>query len=72
MKSGNKKNVQTQTETSETTITNKIYKIEESNDDTIEEVDISVKENVKSKKLLAQNSKEFWETIKIPNLRIQG
>ena len=34
-------------------------------EDTIEEIDTSVKENVKSKKFLAKNTWEIWDTIKI-------
>ena len=39
-------------------------------EDTIEEIDTSVKENVKSKKFLTQNIQEIWDTMKRPNLRI--
>ena len=38
----------------------------------IEEIDILVKENVKSKKFLAQNIQEMWSTMKRPNPRIIG
>ena len=38
-------------------------------EDTIEEIDISVKENVKFKNLLTENILEIWDTIKRPNLR---
>ena len=41
-------------------------------EDTIEETDSSVKENVKSNKLLTQNIQEIWDTMKRPNLRIIG
>jgi hypothetical protein len=33
-------------------------------------MDISIKANVKSEKLLAQNIQEIWDTVKRPNLRI--
>jgi hypothetical protein len=36
----------------------------------IEEMGILIKENVKSKKLSAQNIQETWDTVKRPNLRI--
>jgi hypothetical protein len=41
-------------------------------EDTIEEIDTSVKENVKSKESLTQNIKEIRDTMKRPNLRIIG
>ena len=41
-------------------------------EDIIEEIDISVKENVKFKNLLTENLLEIWDTIKRPNLRIIG
>jgi hypothetical protein len=34
----------------------------------IEEMDTLVKENVKSKYFLTQNSQEIWDTVKRPNL----
>lgn len=40
-------------------------------EDTIEKPDISVKENVKSRKFL-QSIQEIWETMRRPNLRIIG
>ena len=40
--------------------------------DIIEEMNISVKENVKCFKILAQNIQEIWDTIKGPNLKIIG
>ena len=43
-----------------------------STEDTIEEIDWSVKENIKSNKSLTQNIHETWDTIKRPNLRIIG
>ncbi|KAL6030403.1 hypothetical protein STEG23_017091 [Scotinomys teguina] len=41
-------------------------------EDTIEEIDPSVKENTKSKKVIIQNVQEIWDTMKRPNLRIIG
>ena len=41
-------------------------------EDTIEETDSSVKENIKSNKSLTQNIQEIWDNIKRPNLRIIG
>ncbi|KAL6042861.1 hypothetical protein STEG23_007546, partial [Scotinomys teguina] len=41
-------------------------------EDTIEEIDSSVKENTKSKKVIKQNVQEIWDTMKRPNLRIIG
>ena len=38
----------------------------------IEEIDSSVKENVKSNKSLTQNIQEIWDTMKRPNIRITG
>ena len=37
--------------------------------DKVEEIDISVKVSVKSKKFLTQNIQEFWDTMKRLNLR---
>jgi hypothetical protein len=41
-------------------------------EDTIEEINTLVKENVKSKKFLTQDIQEIWDTMKKPNLRIIG
>jgi hypothetical protein len=41
-------------------------------EDTIENIDTTVKENAKSKKLLTQNIQEIQDTIRRPNLRITG
>lgn len=41
-------------------------------DDTREETDLSVKENVKAKMFLSQNIQEIWDTMEKPNLRIIG
>jgi hypothetical protein len=40
--------------------------------DTIENVDITVKEHAKSKKLLTQNIQEIQDSMRRPNLRIIG
>ncbi|KAL6041564.1 hypothetical protein STEG23_030239, partial [Scotinomys teguina] len=56
-------------------ITNRIQEMEDriSNvEDTIEEIDSSVKENTKSKKVTKQNVQEIWDTMKRPNLQIEG
>ena len=41
-------------------------------DDTIENIDSTVKENAKCKKLVSQNIQEIQDTMKRPNLRIIG
>jgi hypothetical protein len=41
-------------------------------EDTIENIDITVKENAKCKKLLTQNIQEIQDTMRRPNLRILG
>ena len=41
-------------------------------ENTIEEIDSLVKENIKSNKSLTQNIQEIWNTIKRPNIRIIG
>ena len=41
-------------------------------EDTIQEIDSSVKENIKYNKSLTQNIQEIWDTMKRPNLRIIG
>jgi chromosome segregation ATPase len=54
-------------------ITNRIQEIEErisGAEDTIESIDTTVQENVKSKKLLAQNTQEIQDKVRRPNLRI--
>jgi hypothetical protein len=48
-------------------ITNRIKKMEErvlARKDTREEIDTSVKENVKCKNILTQNIKEIWDAMK--------
>ena len=54
-------------------ITNRIQEIEErisGAEDTIENIDTTVKENAESKKLLTQNTQEIQDTMRRPNLRI--
>jgi hypothetical protein len=41
-------------------------------EDRLEEMNTSVKENVKSKKLLAQSIQGPWVSLRRPNLRITG
>ena len=68
-------NLAKRTRTTEVSITNSIQEIEErisGVEDTIEEINISVKENVKSKKFMTENIQETWDTIKRLNLRIIG
>jgi uncharacterized coiled-coil protein SlyX len=54
---------------------NRIQEIEErisGTEDTIENMDTTVKENAKGKKLLTQNIQEIQDTMRRPNLRIIG
>jgi hypothetical protein len=56
-------------------ITNRIHKIEDrisGAEDTIENRDITVKENAKCKRLLIQNIQEIQDTMRRPNLRTVG
>ena len=55
-------------------ITNRIQETEEriSGTDTMENIDTTVKENAKCKKLLTQNIQEIQGTMRRPNLRITG
>jgi hypothetical protein len=56
-------------------ITNRIQKIEErisGAEDIIENIETTVKENVKCKKLLTQNIQKIQDTMRKPNLRIIG
>jgi hypothetical protein len=65
---------ETQTGTSETSLTNRVQEIEDRSsgiEDTIGEMDTSVKENVKSKYILEQNIQEIWDSMKRPHLRIE-
>jgi chromosome segregation ATPase len=56
-------------------ITNRIQEIEErlsGAEDTLENIDTSLQENAKCKKLLTQNIQEIQDTMRRPNLRIIG
>ena len=60
-------NLGKRTETSETSITNRIQEIEErisDSEDTIEKLNVLTKENSKSNKFSSQNIQELWDTIK--------
>ena len=62
-----------QSGTTNTSMNSRIQEIEErisSTEDTIDEIDSSVKENIKSNKSLTQNIQEIWKSMKRPNLRI--
>ena len=68
-------NLGKRTETSETSITNRIQEIEErisDSEDTMEKLNALTKENSKSNKVSSQNTQEMWDTIKKQNLRIIG
>jgi hypothetical protein len=41
-------------------------------EDTIENMDTTIKENAKSKKILTQNIQEIQDTVRRPNLKIIG
>jgi uncharacterized coiled-coil protein SlyX len=59
----------------DTSITNRIQEIKErisGAEDTIENIDTTVKENTKHKRLLTQNMQEIQDTMRRPNLRIIG
>jgi uncharacterized coiled-coil protein SlyX len=59
----------------DTSITNRIKEIEErlsGTEDTIENINTTVKENAKFKKILTQNIQETQDTMKRPNLRTLG
>ena len=59
----------------DTNITNRIQEIEErisGAEDTIENIDTTIKENAKCKKLLTQNIQEIQDTMRRPNLKIIG
>jgi wobble nucleotide-excising tRNase len=56
-------------------ITNIIQEIEErisGTEDTIENIDTTIKENEKCKKLLTQNIQEIQDTMRRPHLRVIG
>jgi chromosome segregation ATPase len=59
----------------DTNITNRIQEIEErisGTEDTMENIDTTIKENAKCKKLLTQNIQGTQDTMRRPNLRIVG
>jgi chromosome segregation ATPase len=59
----------------DTSITNRLQEIEErisGAEDTIENIDTTVKQNAKCKKLLTQNIQEIQDVMRRPNLRIIG
>lgn len=62
------KNLECQTQTSEVSLTKRMEKRTLG----IEEMDTSVKENVKCQKLQARNLQELWDTMERSNLRIIG
>ena len=65
-------NLGKRTGTTDTSITNKIQEIEEELsgiEDTIEEMDASIKQNAKYKKFLTQNIQEIRDIIKPKNNR---
>ena len=66
-------NLGKRSEATDASITNRIQEIEEritGVEDTIEDIDTSVKENTKCNKLLSQNIQEIQDTMKRSNLRI--
>jgi hypothetical protein len=61
--------------TIDTSISNRIQEMEErisGADDSIENIDTTIKENGKCKKILTQNNQEIQDTMRRPNLRIIG
>ena len=61
--------------TIEASISNRIQEMEErilGAEDTIENMDTTVKENAKCKKLLSQNIQKIWNSLRRTNLRIVG
>ena len=68
-------NLGKRTETTESSITNRIQQIEEQisdYEDNIEKINVLTKENSKFNKFSSQNIQEMWVTIKKPNVRIIG
>ena len=60
-------NLGKRTETTESSITNRIQEMEErisESEDTIEKINVLIKENSKSNKFSSQNIQEIWDTIK--------
>jgi methyl-accepting chemotaxis protein len=68
-------NLGKRTKTTDASITQRIQEMEErisGVEDRIEEIDISVNENVKAKNFLTQNIQRIWDTMQRPNLRTTG
>jgi chromosome segregation ATPase len=68
-------NLGKRTETIDTSIINRIQEMEQKIsgiEDTIKEIDTSIKENAKSEKFLTQNIQEICKAMKISNLGIIG
>jgi predicted nucleic acid-binding Zn-ribbon protein len=68
-------NLGKRSEVIDTSITDRIQEIEErisGAEDNIENIDTTVKENVKCKNLITQNIQKFQHRIRRPNLRIIG
>ena len=62
-------------ETVNVNISNRIQEMEErisGAEDSIENMDTTIKENAKCKKILTQNIQEIQDTMRRPNLRIIG
>ena len=62
-------NLGKRTETTESSITNRIQEMEErisESEDTIEKINALIKENSKFNKFSSQNIQEIWDTIKKP------
>ena len=60
-------NLGKRTETTESSITNRIQEMEEQiseSEDTIEKINALIKENRKANKFSSQNIQEIWDTIK--------
>ena len=63
------------TRTADISITNRIQEMEDrisGVDNTIEEINLLVKEKTKPKKHMTQNTQEIWDMLKRENLRILG
>jgi chromosome segregation ATPase len=61
--------------TRDMSIRNRIQEMEErisGAEDSIENIDTTIKENAKCKKILTQNIQEIQDTMRTPNLRISG
>ena len=61
--------------TTDTSMNSRIYEMEEripSAKNTIEEIDSTIIQNIKSNKTLTQNTQEICDTTKRPNLKTKG